>query len=240
MGLTLHFERRRWILSSGQTRERLDHHQLIKMKGLSVMILLLVTYAAYVSAHGYMELPAARNCMWRFGFPNPKDYNDNQCYCGGLTRQQRNHGACGVCGDPADSASQPHNDGGHWGNKIIAQTYTKGQVIDITVRLTTSHKGTFEFRVGDFSNSKTAGDSIGKLQGELMELVSGGTKFVVPTFRKGLYKTQVRLPANLTCKRCVVQWWYRGGNNWGCDKDGCGQGHGPQEHFVNCADVTIN
>merc|ERR1711872_55867 len=94
------------------------------------------------------------------------------------------------------------------GNKIIAKKYTKGQVIDITVRLTTSHKGHFEFRIGDFSNSKTTGDARGQLKGELMQLVSGGTKFVVPSYRKGLYKTKLRLPANLTCKRChpmVVQ-----------------------------------
>merc|ERR1719505_159899 len=79
-----------------------------------------------VSAHGYMELPAARNCMWRFGFPNPKDYSDNQCFCGGIKRMwQKNHGVCGVCGDPADATSQPHNDGGRYGNKIIAKTYMK-------------------------------------------------------------------------------------------------------------------
>ena len=50
-------------------------------------------YTTYVSAHGYMELPAARNCMWRFGFPNPKDYSDNQCFCGGIKRMwKKNHG----------------------------------------------------------------------------------------------------------------------------------------------------
>lgn len=27
--------------------------------------------------------PPARNAMWRFGFPNPVNYNDNELYCGG-------------------------------------------------------------------------------------------------------------------------------------------------------------
>lgn len=30
------------------------------------------------------------------------------------------------------------------------------------------------------------------------------------------------------------------GNNWGCDDNGCGVGHGKkQETFVNCADIRI-
>lgn len=27
--------------------------------------------------------PPARNAMWRFGFPNPVNYNDNELFCGG-------------------------------------------------------------------------------------------------------------------------------------------------------------
>jgi len=27
--------------------------------------------------------PPARNAMWRLGFPNPVNYNDNEVYCGG-------------------------------------------------------------------------------------------------------------------------------------------------------------
>jgi len=39
--------------------------------------------------------------------------------------------------------------------------------------LTTAHWGYFEFRIGEFDNRKVAGDRHGKLQGHLMELVSG-------------------------------------------------------------------
>lgn len=28
--------------------------------------------------------PPARNALWRFGFPNPVDYQDNELYCGGF------------------------------------------------------------------------------------------------------------------------------------------------------------
>ena len=54
-----------------------------------------------------------------------------------------------------------------------------------------------------------------------------------------MHKMRLQLPSDLICKRCVIQWWYRGGNTWGCDSNGCGKGHGAQEHFVNCADISI-
>ena len=50
----------------------------------------------------------------------------------------------------------------------------------------------------------------------------------------------LKLPDGLKCKRCVLQWWYRAGNNWGCDREGCGLGYGNQETYANCADVSID
>lgn len=64
------------------------------------------------------------------------------------------------------------SDGGVYANNIITRKYKQGQVIDVEVLLTTAHLGHFEFRIGDFSSSETAGNSIGKLKGRLMELVS--------------------------------------------------------------------
>lgn len=28
-----------------------------------------------------------RNCMWRFGYLNPINYNDNEVFCGGVAKQ---------------------------------------------------------------------------------------------------------------------------------------------------------
>lgn len=36
-----------------------------------------------VESHGRLMDPPARNSMWRFGFPNPVNYNDNELFCGG-------------------------------------------------------------------------------------------------------------------------------------------------------------
>ena len=85
--------------------------------------------------------------------------------------------------------------------------------------LTVGHLGFFEFRVGDFSNSKTAGDSTGRLKGQLLKVIDGhhkdDTKFRVTKHGRQLYKMKLVLPPNLTCERCVMQWWYTAGNNPG-------------------------
>merc|ERR1712168_209376 len=139
----------------------------------------------------------------------------------------------------AHLTNQPHMDGGRYGNRIIGKTYKRGQTITVDVLLTASHLGYFEVRIGEFDNKDTSGDNEGKLNGYLMKLVKGGTKYRITTNGRRAHKIQLRLPSNLSCKRCVLQWWYRTGNSWGCDKEGCGLGHGNQEHFVNCADVSI-
>lgn len=36
-----------------------------------------------VSSHGRLMNPPARNAMWRFGYPNPVNYDDNELFCGG-------------------------------------------------------------------------------------------------------------------------------------------------------------
>jgi len=45
--------------------------------------MLLFQVVVNVSGHGRLMDPPARNSMWRFGFPNPVNYNDNELFCGG-------------------------------------------------------------------------------------------------------------------------------------------------------------
>lgn len=88
--------------------------------------------------------------------------------------------------------------------------------------------------MGDFTNKRTEGDAYGRLRGYLIHVLDGKlpekTKFKVTGSGSQLFRIKVQLPSNLTCKRCVVQWWYTAGNRWG---------NGPQETFVNCADIAI-
>lgn len=43
----------------------------------------MIVALTLVSGHGRLMNPPARNAMWRFGYPNPVNYNDNELYCGG-------------------------------------------------------------------------------------------------------------------------------------------------------------
>lgn len=51
------------------------------------LTLVFIVFSAFVisviSGHGYMVSPPARNSMWRFGYPNPVNYNDRSLFCGG-------------------------------------------------------------------------------------------------------------------------------------------------------------
>ena len=75
-----------------------------------VPLLLLLATLSTVTPHGFLYDPPARNAMWRFGFTNPVNYNDNELYCGGFSVQWSNNGGkCGVCGDNwADNKPRPH------------------------------------------------------------------------------------------------------------------------------------
>eukprot|EP00794_Sanderia_malayensis_P016055 gene16055-17677_t len=204
---------------------------------ITVAFILSVTLG-HVLGHGRLIDPPSRNAMWRFGFDNPPNYNDNELNCGGFSTQwQKNKGRCGICGDPYGVAK--HMAPGKYANGIIGEVYRQGQEIEVVVDLTSNHQGWFEFRIAKVSG-QLQGDDKGRLRGHLLEVVGGGTRFNLPRGSGDqVFKTKLRLPSDLTCDQCVMQWWYSAGNNWDCDSTGCGMGKGKQEHFVNCADVKI-
>lgn len=54
---------------------------------MSLLLSLHPTKVIFISSpvdgHGRLMDPPARNAMWRFGFPNAVNYNDNELFCGG-------------------------------------------------------------------------------------------------------------------------------------------------------------
>lgn len=190
-----------------------------------------------VLGHGYMIEPASRNSAWRKGFDNPAHYTDNELNCGGFNVQwSKNGGKCGVCGDPYHLKDQLHVYPGIYAKKqIITQTYSQGQEIQVEVKLTSNHQGYFMFRVGKLVTPPITQEKLT----HVLRQPNGDTKWKINTNGNDLFKIKLKLPPGLTCDHCVMQWWYRAGNNWGCDADGCGVGHGKQETFVNCADIRI-
>nr|XP_018912735.1 PREDICTED: uncharacterized protein LOC109041033 isoform X1 [Bemisia tabaci] len=199
---------------------------------------------AGVDAHGRLMDPPARNSMWRFGFPNPVNYNDNELYCGGYAVQwEQNGGKCGVCGDAYNSQIRAHEAGGIYAKGIIGRTYTAGQEIDVEVELTSNHWGRFEMALCPNNNPRYEAT---QACFDRFPLFLSGTRrenrYLIPTDakKKDIFHYKVRLPPYVTCSQCVLQWTYYTGNMWGrCPNGTEAVGCGKAETFRNCADVRI-
>ncbi|KAL1140524.1 hypothetical protein AAG570_000454 [Ranatra chinensis] len=197
-----------------------------------------------VHAHGRLMDPPARNSMWRFGFPNPVDYNDNELFCGGYAVQwEQNQGQCGVCGDAYHiQEPRPHEAGGQFAKGIIGRHYSVGQEIDVEIELTANHWGRFELFLCPNNNPRYEAT-----QGcfDRFPLFLSGTREVryyipIETKKKEVFRYKVRLPPYITCSQCVLQWTYYTGNMWGrCENGTEAVGCGRPEVFRNCADISI-
>jgi len=213
----------------------------LKMK---VVALFLVALIVQVNSHGRMMNPAARSSVWRvpqFAHLNPPtNWNDNEIWCGAAHQTDIPGTNCGPCGDPVGAGRpRPNELGGSWDRGIITATYNAGQNILIEVEMTQQHLGFMEFRLCA-NPGNNAGESQACFNQNLLQRADGGGSRI-PVVATGWYRNQFRLPAGLRCTRCVIQWNYRAGNNWGWCPDGSGAlGCGPQETFRSCADVRIN
>jgi len=216
------------------------------MLGYKLSILSLTTLIYQVNSHGMLTDPPARNAMWRYGFPNPVNYNDNELYCGGFSVQwQQNEGKCGVCGDAFNLPKpRPHEDGGRYGNGIVGRRYSMGQIIDVEIDISANHWGHFELKVCPVDGNP---DGVTQECFDQHPLVLADNprshQFYVPLDSPKITKFnyQVKLPFGVSCSQCIMQWTYYTGNTWGVCSNGTeGMGCGAQEMFRNCADVQIN
>lgn len=70
------------------------------MQNWQFALIVFLTHAIIAcNGHGRLIEPPSRSSAFRYGFATPPNYNDHELYCGGFTRQQRNGGKCGECGD---------------------------------------------------------------------------------------------------------------------------------------------
>ena len=148
--------------------------------------------------------------MWRLGYDNPPDFNDHQGFCGGFKHQYgRNGGRCGICGDPADAWPRQHEaPGGRFANGIITRQYRPGQDIVVKIDVTANHKGYFVFKL--CANNNTVQDPGQDCfdQSVLQIVPSGEDKYYLTTFNTGVFTLKLRLPNNVWCSQCILQWTY--------------------------------
>ncbi|XP_022919087.2 uncharacterized protein [Onthophagus taurus] len=203
-----------------------------------IPISLLVLFLKNVNGHGMMLNPPGRSSVWRFYDGYPTNYNDNELFCGGGLTSTETVSNCGICGDSLElPRPRPNENTGTYGQGKIVAEYTMGQVIDVSVTLTSNHKGTFEYSlcVLEDADQMESGDECF----QPLTFEDGSSKFVVQsTISK--FENRVQLPDDATCDRCVLRWHYRTGNSWGQCPDGTwATGCGIQETFRSCADISI-
>jgi len=206
-----------------------------------VLFLTLSSLANQAWGQGYLFTPPARGTAWRKGFDTPINYSDKEMHCGGFNTQWKvNDGKCGICGDPWNGKRENEAPGGKYATGTIVATYISGQHIDVEIKVTTNHKGWFEFKLCENNNIHQDKDQ-SCFDKNLLEFEDGETRVTVPKDPNGLFKYKIKLPEGLQCDQCILQWHWNCGNNWGCDdKTGeCCLGCGPQETFWGCADITI-
>ncbi|OQR70452.1 hypothetical protein BIW11_11631 [Tropilaelaps mercedesae] len=210
-------------------------------------LILLVYFTERANSHGRLWEPPSRSTAFRRGFRTPPNYNDNENFCGGFrVMHVLNRGKCGPCGDAWQlPIPRPNEDGGKYGTKTIVRSYHKGHNITAGVYLTANHLGHFEFRLCPEpqrvrDESCFTEHSLDIVEGPWGNALPRGTKRFDIGALQGMLAFKLRLPHNVTCERCVLQWNYTGGNNWGVCPNGKGRlGCGPQEVFRACADISI-
>lgn len=102
--------------------------------------------------------------------------------------------------------------------------------------MTANHQGFFEFRVCDDAKN-TEQECLDK---SVLHLEGRDETRYYPREGNKVYEMKYRLPDNVECSHCVLQWKYIAGNNWGTCANGTGAvGCGPQEEFRACADIAI-
>ncbi|XP_043258560.1 uncharacterized protein LOC122400890 [Colletes gigas] len=207
-------------------------------------IILYVHNPIPVNSHGRLMDPPSRNSMWRFGYPNPVNYNDNELFCGGYAVQWvQNNGQCGICGDAYHlNEPRPHEAGGDYARGTIVRRYTSGQDIDVEVELTANHLGRFEMYLCPTNNPRNEATQECFDRYPLYITGTRDVRFEIPldTEKKAIFRYSVTLPSYVTCSQCVIQWNYYTGNMWGiCENGTEASGCGRPETFRNCADVSI-
>lgn len=205
-----------------------------------IQIILILSFLNEILGHGYMLDPINRASRWRKDGSTPRDYNDNEGFCGGFAVQWNTYGGkCGLCGDSfGDPIPRNHEIGGFFGrNTPIVATYRRGSTISVTAKITANHKGYFYFRICNVDFEK---ESEACFERNKILISNGSPTYPLPSTESKDYTLSIQLPSNLVCNRCVLQWTYVAGNNWGYCPDGRGMlGCGPQEHFRTCSDIRI-
>lgn len=215
------------------------------MRHVLLSFSIFIAILGFVHGHGMLIDPVNRASRFRYDRRAYPDYNDNGINCGSYSLQHNTYkGKCGECGDSyGQKRPRSHELGGTWGEGVIVKTYKAGSEITASARITANHKGYFTFDMCNmdplFASGKTMEEE--SCFNIKLKTVDGSDTYPLNSTKAGVYDVQLQLPADLTCKHCILRWTYTAGNSWGWCTDGTGGrlGCGPQETFRTCSDIEI-
>ncbi|KAK8380131.1 hypothetical protein O3P69_016640 [Scylla paramamosain] len=186
-------------------------------------------------AQGRLVDPPSRASMWRYDFSNPVDFqvrtlpSDDRVDCGGFVRQWRkNQGRCGVCGDPWDMPEpRPHETRGRYARGIIVRNYTQAQAVVVEVEVTAAGSGHFEYQLCPRASAWT--QETQQCFTHALKDDLGRSQIPVNVTQKfARLRHVLRLPQEIVCLACVLQWRF------------VKRGTAGREEYRACADITIS
>jgi len=214
---------------------------------IRIFILGVALFIYQVDGHARFIEPPSRASLWRFKNTDDMikpykdivmaDYNDNSLFCGGREGFIQNGEKCAICGDAYNAAVKPHEDPQQYAKGIIVRNYKQGDLIDVTIQVTAKHEGDFEFKLCPLDNLD--GPPTQDCFDQFPLQFGDGTYKYGPISKNGDHFMKVKLPTDVVCEKCILQWKWRTANSWGTDANGSGIGFGPQETYQGCADVSI-
>ncbi|XP_076439173.1 uncharacterized protein LOC143278047 [Babylonia areolata] len=203
-----------------------------------------ILLAALRLAEGQARLvePPMRSSYWRESVPDaPMNIEDAELNCGGFSHQwQQSSGKCGACGDPFGQF--PENQyPGKYSQFPPQRTYKTGTSFNATVYSRPNMLGWFEFRLCTRKDGPDVSDLQGCFDEHVLKIDETGMGRYYPGSKGGFVDMHVFLPAGVSCHHCLLQWRYNTGYRVDRNKSTCQQclGCGPQEQYVNCADIRI-
>jgi len=182
----------------------------------ALTILAVVMKLQKVWGHGRLLEPPSRASMWRMGFKTPKNFDDDQSYCGGLGVQWgENDGRCGICGDAWNDFPREHEaPGGKFATGTIVRRYKAGSWIPVVLDITTNHGGYFQFKLCPNNDIRKDPNQQCFNQFKLKIKSKRGSIMELNPDAIGRMKVLVKLPDTVSCDQCILQWTWIAANNW--------------------------
>eukprot|EP00913_Durusdinium_trenchii_P033002 g30895.t1 len=173
--------------------------------------------SSIADGHSYLAQPASRNLLANL------DGEETCPHClqsGGPDNvQERGQGmwptrlapeSHGLCGDPVQGKSNPptFKDETYLKKGPITATYRAGEIVEFQIAVSTHHMGHYEFRICDAGYLPPAGSQTPVAGADWKDTMAS----TYPSSHE-VHVMRYKIPDNLSCEACTLQWYWSTGNS---------------------------